>query len=58
MMKKGDEFEEELKGFVGNKKLKNSGGVEEVERLRQARDRENLKASMKKEKADTFFTSS
>ena len=48
MMKKGDEFEEELKGFVGNKKFKRSGGVEEVERLRQARDLENLRAGMKK----------
>jgi hypothetical protein len=56
MMQKGDEFEEELKGFVGDKKFKKTGGIEEVERQRQERDRENLKAGMKKAAPDTFFT--
>jgi hypothetical protein len=35
---KGDEFQEELTGFVGGKKLKMTGGAEEAERVRQRRD--------------------
>lgn len=48
MMKKGDEFEEELKGFVGQKKFKTQGGVEAIEALRLERDRENLKAGLQR----------
>ncbi|KAF9174949.1 Bud site selection protein 6 [Mortierella sp. AD011] len=39
-----DEFEEELTTFVGASKLRKTGGASEVERLRQQRDSENLKA--------------
>jgi hypothetical protein len=35
---RADEFEEELKGFVGGKKLKMTGGAEEAERVRQAKN--------------------
>ncbi|KAI0045702.1 AIP3-domain-containing protein [Auriscalpium vulgare] len=41
---RSDEFEEELKGFVGGKKLKMTGGAEEVERVRQHRNEMTLKA--------------
>ncbi|KAI9451759.1 actin interacting protein 3-domain-containing protein [Lactarius psammicola] len=41
---RADEFEEELKGFVGGKKLKMTGGAEEVERVRQAKNEMSLKA--------------
>ncbi|QLG73286.1 hypothetical protein HG535_0E03700 [Zygotorulaspora mrakii] len=40
-----DEFEDELETFVGNASFKRSGGVEEVERLRQEKDKENLRAN-------------
>ncbi|GMF06312.1 unnamed protein product [Ambrosiozyma monospora] len=40
-----DEFQEELGDFVGHDKLKKSGGVEELERMRQLKDQENLKSS-------------
>lgn len=33
-----DEFQEELHGFVAGKKLKKTGGAEEVERVRQRKD--------------------
>ncbi|KAF9322033.1 Bud site selection protein 6 [Podila horticola] len=39
-----DEFEEELTNFVGESKLRKTGGAQEVERQRQQRDLENLKA--------------
>ncbi|KAG0340299.1 Bud site selection protein 6 [Podila horticola] len=39
-----DEFEEELTSFVGESKLRKTGGAQEVERQRQQRDLENLKA--------------
>ncbi|KAG0199547.1 Bud site selection protein 6 [Mortierella sp. NVP41] len=39
-----DEFEEELTSFVGASKLRKTGGALEVERQRQQRDSENLKA--------------
>jgi hypothetical protein len=39
-----DEFEEELTTFVGSSKLRKTGGALEVERQRQQRDSENLKA--------------
>src|SRR6266702_213871 len=41
---RADEFEEELKGFVGGKKLKMTGGAEEAERVRQAKNELSLKA--------------
>ncbi|ODV64506.1 formin-mediated actin nucleation enhancer, partial [Ascoidea rubescens DSM 1968] len=37
------QFQEELNGFVGGKKLKKSGGIEEAERLRKEKDELNLK---------------
>lgn len=40
---KKDEFAEELGGFVSGNRLKKSGGVEETERLRQARNQQTLK---------------
>ncbi|KAG0364051.1 Bud site selection protein 6 [Gamsiella multidivaricata] len=39
-----DEFEQELTTFVGASKLRKTGGALEVERQRQQRDSENLKA--------------
>ncbi|KAI9509789.1 actin interacting protein 3-domain-containing protein [Russula earlei] len=39
-----DEFEAELKGFVGGKKLKMTGGAEETERVRQHKNDLTLKA--------------
>lgn len=39
-----DEFELELSGFVKEGKLKKSGGIEETERLRQARSEATIKA--------------
>jgi hypothetical protein len=41
---RADEFEEELKGFVGGKKLKMTGGAEETERVRQHKNDLTLKA--------------
>ncbi|KAH9022073.1 actin interacting protein 3-domain-containing protein [Lactarius deliciosus] len=41
---RADEFEEELKGFVGGKRLKMTGGAEEAERVRQAKNDLSLKA--------------
>ncbi|KAH3678151.1 hypothetical protein WICMUC_001667 [Wickerhamomyces mucosus] len=38
-------FEEELEGFVEENKLKKSGGIEEVERLRKLKDEENLRSN-------------
>ncbi|KAK6205226.1 actin interacting protein 3-domain-containing protein [Scheffersomyces amazonensis] len=38
-------FQEELGDFVDDKKFKNSGGIEELERIRQLKDDENLKNS-------------
>ncbi|KAF9436713.1 Bud site selection protein 6 [Entomortierella beljakovae] len=43
-----DEFEEELTTFVGASKLRKTGGALEVERQRQQRDTENLKAMFAK----------
>ncbi|WPK26245.1 hypothetical protein PUMCH_003594 [Australozyma saopauloensis] len=40
-----NEFQEELGGFVADQKLKKSGGIEEVERMRQERDLENFKST-------------
>ncbi|KAH7913044.1 actin interacting protein 3-domain-containing protein [Hygrophoropsis aurantiaca] len=41
---RSDEFQEELTGFVSGKKLKMTGGAEEVERVRQKRNDLALKA--------------
>ena len=41
---RADEFEAELKGFVGGKKLKMTGGAEETERVRQHKNDLTLKA--------------
>ena len=41
---RGDEFEDELKGFVQGKKLKMTGGAEEVERVRQKKNEMAFKA--------------
>ncbi|KAF9976730.1 Bud site selection protein 6 [Actinomortierella ambigua] len=46
-----DEFEEELTSFVGNNKLRKTGGAQEVERQRQQRDQENLRAMFNSEKS-------
>jgi hypothetical protein len=37
-----DDFEKELSTFVGNKKLKKTGGAMEIDRLRQEKDKEML----------------
>lgn len=42
-----DQFQEELEDFVGDKKFKNAVGIDEIERLRQERDSENLKSSLR-----------
>ncbi|GAA6024019.1 hypothetical protein JCM11491_000534 [Sporobolomyces phaffii] len=44
LQNKTDEFQDELGEFVGLGKLKKSGGIEETERLRQARSEATLKA--------------
>lgn len=41
---RSDEFQEELSGFVGAKKLRKTGGAEEVERIRQRKDEMAFKA--------------
>lgn len=41
-----DPFEMELGLFVEDRKFKNSGGFDEMEKLRQQKDSENLKSSM------------
>ncbi|CCM06684.1 uncharacterized protein FIBRA_08971 [Fibroporia radiculosa] len=41
---RSDEFQSELNGFVVGKKLKMTGGAEEVERVRQRRNEQTLKA--------------
>ena len=41
---RSDEFQEELTGFVSGKRLKMTGGAEEVERVRQRRNELALKA--------------
>lgn len=38
-------FEEELGGFVEKSKLKKSGGIEEVERIRKQKDEQNLRSN-------------
>lgn len=38
-------FQEELGDFVADQKLKKSGGIEEIERMRQERDLENFKST-------------
>lgn len=38
-------FEEELGGFVEENKLKKSGGIEEVERVRRMKDEQNLRSA-------------
>lgn len=40
-----DKFQEELGDFVEDSKLKKSGGIDEIERIRKLRDNENLKSS-------------
>jgi len=42
---KKDDFEVELEDFVGGKKFKNKVGIEEIEKLRQQKDREAMLAS-------------
>ncbi|KAH9986105.1 actin interacting protein 3-domain-containing protein [Russula compacta] len=44
LSERADEFEDELKGFVGGKKLKMTGGAEETERVRQHKNDLTLKA--------------
>ncbi|GAA5886674.1 hypothetical protein JCM16303_001406 [Sporobolomyces ruberrimus] len=44
LQNKSDDFADELGDFVGQGKLKKSGGIEETERLRQARSEATLKA--------------
>ncbi|KAI0259363.1 actin interacting protein 3-domain-containing protein [Gloeopeniophorella convolvens] len=44
LAERSDEFEAELKGFVGGKKLKMTGGTEEAERVRQTKNDMSLKA--------------
>ncbi|TDL23773.1 AIP3-domain-containing protein [Rickenella mellea] len=44
MASRSDEFEAELQGFVAGKKLKLTGGADEVERVRQRRNDQALKA--------------
>ncbi|KAI0085852.1 actin interacting protein 3-domain-containing protein [Irpex rosettiformis] len=44
MQNRSDEFQNELSGFVKDKKLKMTGGAEEVERVRQKRNDMTLKA--------------
>jgi hypothetical protein len=41
----GSGFEEELGGFVDGGKLKKSGGIEEVERIRRMKDEQNLRSA-------------
>jgi len=41
---RSDEFQEELTGFVEGKKLKMTGGADEIERVRQKRNEATLKA--------------
>ncbi|KAF9812975.1 hypothetical protein IEO21_05860 [Rhodonia placenta] len=41
---RSDEFQSELTGFVSGKKLKMTGGADEVERVRQRRNEQTLKA--------------
>lgn len=41
---RSDEFQEELTGFVGGKRLRMTGGAEEVDRVRQRRNELALKA--------------
>ncbi|KAG0705628.1 actin interacting protein 3-domain-containing protein [Suillus ampliporus] len=41
---RSDEFQEELSGFVGGKRLRMTGGAEEVDRVRQRRNELALKA--------------
>ena len=41
---RSDDMQLELQDFVGQKKLKMTGGAEEVERMRQRKDEHNLKA--------------
>ncbi|KAG8969552.1 Bud site selection protein 6 [Tulasnella sp. 419] len=41
---RGDDFEEELSDFVGQKKLKKTGGAEEAERIRLKKDQAALKS--------------
>ncbi|RLV89689.1 Bud site selection protein 6 [Spathaspora sp. JA1] len=44
-MMKLDKFQEELGDFVEDNKLKKSGGIDEVEKMRSQKDIENLKSS-------------
>ncbi|EGW30980.1 uncharacterized protein SPAPADRAFT_52169 [Spathaspora passalidarum NRRL Y-27907] len=44
-MMKLNQFQEELGDFVEDKKLKKSGGIAEVEKMRSQKDSENLKSS-------------
>jgi hypothetical protein len=49
MRGQGGEFEDELGEFVGENKLKKSGGVEETERRRKMREQKVLEEQMKNE---------
>ncbi|CCE80311.1 Piso0_003424 [Millerozyma farinosa CBS 7064] len=40
-----NQFQEELGEFVEDNKFKNSGGIDEIERIRRERDAENMKSS-------------
>jgi len=44
LARREDEFQAELSGFVGGKKLKMTGGAEEAERVRQKRNDMTLRA--------------
>ncbi|CCE65282.1 hypothetical protein TPHA_0K01490 [Tetrapisispora phaffii CBS 4417] len=46
ILKENDEFQEELGTFVGNASFKKTGGIEEIERIRQQKNEENLRAGL------------
>ena len=52
-LQRGDEFEAELSSFVAGKKLKMTGGAEEVERVRQKRNELALKAMFNSSQSGT-----
>ncbi|KAF9517967.1 hypothetical protein BS47DRAFT_1482919 [Hydnum rufescens UP504] len=54
---RSDEFQDELSGFVAGKKLKMTGGADEVERVRQKRNDLALKAMFSTAPLSTFHSS-
>ncbi|ORY00123.1 AIP3-domain-containing protein [Basidiobolus meristosporus CBS 931.73] len=55
---KVDEFEAELNDFVGSKKLRKTGGTEELERMREKRNRETLTAMLRQQQQQKLSASS